>query len=86
MTEALPLDGVLVADFSRVLAGPLCTMTLADLGARVIKVERPDTGDDTRAWGPPYSETGATYFESMNRNKESVCLDLRDEDGRELAR
>ena len=86
MTEALPLDGVLVADFSRVLAGPLCTMTLADLGARVIKVERPDTGDDTRAWGPPYSETGATYFESVNRNKESVCLDLRDGDGRELAR
>ncbi|WP_173401471.1 CaiB/BaiF CoA transferase family protein [Arthrobacter sp. H14] len=71
-----PLEGVLVADFSRVLAGPLATMTLADLGARVIKVERPGAGDDTRSWGPPYSATGATYFESVNRNKESVCLDL----------
>ncbi|MGD6980357.1 MULTISPECIES: CaiB/BaiF CoA transferase family protein [Citricoccus] len=84
-----PLDGVLVADFSRVLAGPLCTMTLADLGARVIKVERPGTGDDTRSWGPPWSATGATYFESVNRNKESVCLDLTDPQdlalGRELA-
>ena len=81
-----PLDGILVADFSRVLAGPLCTMTLADLGARVIKVERPDSGDDTRSWGPPWSATGATYFESVNRNKESVCLDLGDEQGRKLAR
>ena len=59
-----PLEGLLVADFSRVLAGPLCTMTLADLGARVVKVERPGTGDDTRHWSPPYSVTGATYFES----------------------
>ncbi|MBK4121493.1 CaiB/BaiF CoA transferase family protein [Kocuria rhizophila] len=86
MTDPLPLDGVLVADFSRVLAGPLCTMTLADLGARVIKVERPGTGDDTRHWGPPFSETGPTYYESVNRNKESVCLDLREDEGRELAR
>ena len=81
-----PLDGILVADFSRVLAGPLCTMTLADLGARVIKVERPDTGDDTRSWGPPWSETGATYYESVNRNKESVCLDLSDPQDLALAR
>ncbi|MER2138451.1 MAG: CoA transferase, partial [Arthrobacter sp.] len=81
-----PLRGILVADFSRVLAGPLCTMTLADLGARVIKVERPENGDDTRSWGPPWSATGATYFESVNRNKESVCLDLGTEHGRELAR
>jgi crotonobetainyl-CoA:carnitine CoA-transferase CaiB-like acyl-CoA transferase len=72
----LPLEGLLVADFSRVLAGPLATMTLADLGARVIKVERPGEGDDTRQWGPPFSSTGSTYFESVNRNKESVCLDL----------
>lgn len=86
MTDSLPLDGVLVADFSRVLAGPLCTMTLADLGARVIKVERPGSGDDTRHWGPPFSETGPTYYESVNRNKESVCLDLREDEGRELAR
>jgi crotonobetainyl-CoA:carnitine CoA-transferase CaiB-like acyl-CoA transferase len=80
-----PLDGILIADFSRVLAGPLATMTLADLGARVIKVERPETGDDTRAWGPPFSGTGSTYFESVNRNKESMCLDLADEDDLALA-
>ena len=85
-TGQSPLEGILVADFSRVLAGPLCTMTLADLGARVIKVERPESGDDTRSWGPPFSATGATYFESVNRNKESVCLNLGDEQGRRLAR
>lgn len=77
-STARPLEGLLVADFSRVLAGPLATMTLADLGARVIKVERPGQGDDTRQWGPPFSATGSTYFESVNRNKESVCLDLSD--------
>ena len=81
-----PLEGILVADFSRVLAGPLATMTLADLGARVIKVERPGTGDDTRHWGPPFSATGATYFESVNRNKESLALDLGDPVDRGLAR
>lgn len=81
-----PLAGILVADFSRVLAGPLSTMTLADLGARVIKVERPGSGDDTRQWAPPSSKTGATYFESVNRNKESVALDLTDPDDQELAR
>ncbi|MFE4079207.1 CaiB/BaiF CoA transferase family protein [Paenarthrobacter sp. YIM B13468] len=85
-TPAGPLSGLLVADFSRVLAGPLATMTLADLGARVIKVERPGTGDDTRSWGPPFSPTGATYFDSANRNKESVCLDLAKPDDRKLAR
>lgn len=81
-----PLSGLLVADFSRVLAGPLLTMTLADLGARVIKVERPGSGDDTRAWRPPASPTGATYFESVNRNKESIALDLRDPDDLAVAR
>ncbi|GAB4098368.1 CoA transferase [Sinomonas halotolerans] len=81
-----PLEGVLVADFSRVLAGPMASMTLADLGARVVKVERPGTGDDTRHWGPPFSATGATYFESVNRNKESVELDLADPRDRALAR
>lgn len=86
MADGGLLDGILVADFSRVLAGPLLTMTLADLGARVVKVERPGSGDDTRAWGPPYSPTGATYFESVNRNKESVTLDLRDPADLELAR
>ena len=65
------LDGVRVADFSRVLAAPYATMLLADLGAEVLKVERPDGGDETRAWGPPWSEDGESeYFLSVNRNKE----------------
>jgi crotonobetainyl-CoA:carnitine CoA-transferase CaiB-like acyl-CoA transferase len=80
-----PLDGVVVADFSRVLAGPLCTVNLADLGATVIKVERPVTGDDTRAWGPPWSHNGSTYFESVNRSKRSVTLDLTEPADRALA-
>ncbi len=71
-----PLDGLLVADFSRVLAGPLATMMLADLGADVIKVERPGTGDDTRQWGPPWTDTSSAYFESVNRSKSSMALDL----------
>jgi crotonobetainyl-CoA:carnitine CoA-transferase CaiB-like acyl-CoA transferase len=75
-----PLDGVVVADFSRVLAGPLATMFLADLGATVIKVERPGSGDDTRAWGPPFVGDLSTYFTSVNRNKRSITLDLTDAD------
>jgi crotonobetainyl-CoA:carnitine CoA-transferase CaiB-like acyl-CoA transferase len=76
-----------IVDFSRVLAGPLATMVLADLGATVTKIERPGTGDDTRSWGPPYDDAGnATYFQSVNRNKQSVALDLRDADGRARAR
>ncbi|HEV7192140.1 MAG TPA: CoA transferase [Jatrophihabitantaceae bacterium] len=71
-----PLDGLLVADFSRVLAGPLATMHLADLGATVIKVERPGAGDDTRAWGPPWTEHSSSYFECVNRSKYSLALDL----------
>ncbi|MFD4655738.1 CaiB/BaiF CoA transferase family protein [Kitasatospora sp. NPDC058444] len=74
----LPLDGVLVADFGRVLAAPYLTMLLADLGADVIKVEQPGSGDDTRAWGPPHAQGEATYFLSVNRNKRSLTLDLRD--------
>ncbi|MFI7680600.1 CaiB/BaiF CoA transferase family protein [Actinophytocola sp. NPDC049390] len=74
----LPLEGVLVADFSRVLAGPLMTVMLADLGATVVKVERPGAGDDTRAWGPPFTDDSSTYFECANRSKKSVTLDLRD--------
>jgi len=68
-----------VLDFSRVLAGPLSTMLLGDLGATVLKVERPQAGDDTRAWGPPYAADGqASYFHAVNRNKRSVAADLRD--------
>lgn len=81
-----PLDGVLVADFSRVLAGPLATMTLADLGATVVKVERPGRGDDTRSWGPPWSQTSSSYFESVNRSKLSVTLELSDPADLALAR
>ena len=81
------LEGVRVADFSRVLAGPYATMLLADLGAEVTKVERPATGDDTRAWGPPYDPAGdATYFLGLNRNKRSVALDLAADSGRAAAR
>ena len=85
----LPLDGILVADFTRVLAGPLCTQMLADAGARVIKVEEPGRGDETRRWGPPFVSTDAgetaAYFLAVNRNKESVALDLRSDEGRFLA-
>jgi crotonobetainyl-CoA:carnitine CoA-transferase CaiB-like acyl-CoA transferase len=81
MTGAL--DGLVVADFSRVLAGPYATMLLADLGAEVVKVERPGAGDDTRAWGPPYAADGqSTYFHSVNRNKRSVVIDLSSPAGR----
>jgi crotonobetainyl-CoA:carnitine CoA-transferase CaiB-like acyl-CoA transferase len=80
------LDDILVADFSRVLAGPLCTMTLGDLGADVVKVERPGGGDDTRAWGPPFVAEGSTYYLGLNRNKRSVTLDLKDEGDAALAR
>ena len=89
--SARALDGILVADFSRVLAGPLAAATLADLGADVIKVERPGTGDDTRAWGPPFADDGtAAYFDAANRSKRGLALDLGDPDdaaaARELAR
>ena len=81
-----PLNGVRVLDLSRVLAGPLATMTLGDLGADVIKVERPAEGDDTRHWGPPFAGEEAAYFLSLNRNKRSVELDLKTEHGVEAVR
>ena len=71
-----PLSGVRVLDLSRVLAGPYCCMVLADLGADVVKVERPGVGDDTRHWGPPFHGEDATYFFSVNRDRRSLCLDL----------
>lgn len=80
------LAGVVVADFGRILAAPYLTMMLADLGAEVIKVERPGVGDDTRGWGPPFAGGQATYFQSVNRNKTSVALDLRSEEGQRYAR
>lgn len=77
-----PLAGVRVADLSRVLAGPLCTQTLGDLGADVIKVERPGSGDDTRNWGPPYAGPLSAYYLGVNRNKRSITLDVGSERGR----
>jgi len=81
-----PLEGIRVADLSRVLAGPLCTMVLADLGADVVKVERPGAGDETRTWGPPFVGEDAAYFLSVNRGKRSVELDLKTEEGVRAAR
>ena len=80
-----PLEGILVADFSRVLAGPLATSSLADLGATVIKVERPERGDDTRQWGPPWTADTSAYFECANRSKRSIELDLDEPDDLSLA-
>jgi crotonobetainyl-CoA:carnitine CoA-transferase CaiB-like acyl-CoA transferase len=79
-----PLDGILIADFARVLAGPYCTMLLGDLGATVIKVESP-AGDDTRTWTPPVRDGVATYYLAINRNKRSVTLDFKDADDLRLA-
>ena len=82
-----PLKGIVIADFSRVLAGPLTTMMLGDLGADVIKIERPEQGDETRSWGPPYAADGeSAYYLSVNRNKRSIALDLSNEDQRGQAR
>jgi crotonobetainyl-CoA:carnitine CoA-transferase CaiB-like acyl-CoA transferase len=72
-----PLEGLTVVDLTRVLSGPYCTMLLADMGARVIKIEQPGRGDDTRAWGPPFVGPESAYFLSVNRNKESLTLDLK---------
>jgi crotonobetainyl-CoA:carnitine CoA-transferase CaiB-like acyl-CoA transferase len=81
---ARPLEGITVLDLSRVLSGPYCTMQLADMGARVIKIERPGVGDDTRAWGPPFVNGESAYFLSINRNKESLTLNFKHPEGRRL--
>ncbi|MBI4879719.1 MAG: CoA transferase [Planctomycetes bacterium] len=82
---SLPLDGIVVLDLSRILAGPYCTMMLGDLGADVIKVERPGSGDDTRTWGPPFAGGEAAYYLCLNRNKRSLTLDLAKPAGRGIA-
>ena len=79
-----PLNGITILDLTRVLSGPYCTMLLADMGARVIKVEQPGKGDDTRAWGPPFMDGESAYFLSINRNKESVTLDFKRPEGRAI--
>jgi formyl-CoA transferase len=83
---ALPLEGYRVLDLSRILAGPYCTMILGDQGAEIIKVERPDVGDDTRTWGPPFAGGESAYYICCNRNKKSVVVDLKKAAGRELVR
>lgn len=87
------LEGIRVLDLSRVLAGPWCGQILADLGAEVIKVERPKTGDDTRMWGPPWMKNDqgentreAAYYQSTNRNKMSVAIDISTPEGQELVK
>jgi crotonobetainyl-CoA:carnitine CoA-transferase CaiB-like acyl-CoA transferase len=79
-----PLDDLTVVDLTRALAGPYCTTMLGDLGARVIKIESPDGGDDTRGWGPPFVDGESAYFLSINRNKESAVLNLKHPRGRDL--
>ncbi|XP_052651848.1 succinate--hydroxymethylglutarate CoA-transferase isoform X6 [Harpia harpyja] len=81
-----PLDAVKILDLTRVLAGPFATMILGDLGAEVIKVERPGAGDDTRAWGPPFAGTESVYFLSVNRNKKSIAINMKDSKGAKLIR
>ena len=84
--SSLPLAGVRVLDLSRVMAGPWCSMVLGDLGAEIIKVEHPQRGDDTRDWGLPVGSTETAYFNSVNRNKRSVTIDLQTAEGQQLAR
>src|SRR5215468_8155579 len=80
-----PLNSIRVLDLTRVLAGPYATMLLADLGADVVKVERPGEGDETRGWGPPFAGSEAAYYLSLNRSKRSIAVDLKHPDGRALA-
>jgi formyl-CoA transferase/CoA:oxalate CoA-transferase len=84
MVDRAPLAGLTVVDLTRVLSGPYCTMLLGDMGARVIKVEQPGRGDDTRAWGPPFVKGESAYFLGTNRNKESLTLDFKEPRGRRI--
>ncbi len=81
-----PLEGITVLDLTQALAGPFCTMQLGDMGAEIIKVERPGRGDDSRHWGPPFIDDESAYFICTNRNKKSITLDLRSEKGKEVIR
>jgi crotonobetainyl-CoA:carnitine CoA-transferase CaiB-like acyl-CoA transferase len=84
MITSPPLSGITIVDLSRILAAPFCTMLASDMGARVIKVEHPDHGDDTRTWGPPFDHGESAYYLSVNRNKESVALNFKAPEGRRL--
>lgn len=89
MTQGRPLQGIRVLDFTRILSGPYCTLLLSDMGADVIKVERPPQGDDTRTWGPPFLDAGdriSTYFAALNRGKRSIHLDLTSDAGQQILR
>src|SRR5262245_28238466 len=79
-----PLDDLFVVDLSRVLSGPICSMTMADMGADVVKVEPPPHGDDSRQWGPPFVGGISTYFHSINRNKKSLGLNLKTKQGKDV--
>jgi succinate--hydroxymethylglutarate CoA-transferase len=81
-----PLDGIRVLDLSRVLAGPFATQILGDFGAEVLKIEQPGVGDITRKWGPPFIESESTYFMSVNRNKSSIAIDIKHEEGKKIIR
>ena len=78
------LDDILVVDMTQALAGPYCTMLLGDMGAEVVKIEQPGSGDQSRGWGPPFVEEESAYFLSVNRNKKSLTLNLKSDQGREI--
>lgn len=84
--KSFPLSNIRVLDFTRILAGPFCTMKLGDMGAEVIKIEQPGKGDDTRTWGPPFVNGESAYFLAVNRNKKSLTLDIKSKEGKEIIR